>query len=83
MIQEIYGGGAVSPSKPINWKLIIGLFLLGIVIAIVIIYFSIKNTLDNGGTVLQAFAGKKLGSLCDGNKMCASNKCNRFNVCSL
>ena len=93
LIPEIDGGGAFpassssasssSSSTGINWGFAIGLILFVIALIGVYLYFYIKNTLDNGGTILQAFVGKKLGALCDGNKMCASNYCNDFKLCSV
>ena len=58
-----------------------GILILGIIA--VVIYFSIQNTKNNGGSITQAFVGKKTGSMCTSNSMCASNKCNKYNICIL
>jgi hypothetical protein len=63
--------------------MMIGVIIFFIIIIGVIIYFVIKNTKDNGGSAAQALIGKKIGEFCTSNAMCASNKCNKYNICVL
>jgi uncharacterized protein YpmB len=63
--------------------MVIAGIILFIIIIGVIFYYSIKNTKDNGGSTAQAFIGKKTGSFCTNDAMCASNKCNKYNICDL
>lgn len=71
-------GGNVKETAMISGGII---FVIAIIV--VIIYFSIKNSQDNGGSTAQALIGNKTGSFCTSNAMCASNKCSKYNICVL
>jgi hypothetical protein len=47
---------------------------------IFLIRYSITKSKDNSASTSQMFIGKKIGSLCSSDQMCASNKC-RSSVC--
>lgn len=84
-----YSSNLISNSN-FDWKIggdgketamVVGGIILFIIFIGVVIYFSIKNTKDNGGSTAQALIGKKTGSFCTSDAMCASNKCNNYNIC--